>query len=461
MAGAIIVIDQPGGAGAGSPGVARNDLWQNKQINLSCATVNGTYQWDLLDVPPGSGATLTGGGTSTPHFLPDLIGTYRIQLITNGGGPGNVQILVIRVRFSVLGVLQNRGWSPPAFGEQSGESNYGGNTRGWAEEIEYILADIRATLTTLEASNTLVTWTSVRASLAAASSTIPFNAQDLTNFGNIDNVDPFSVLVNGTTIAVLDEAGIGGLADPAPGSQYAATAAYVDDAVAAAVATITAAVTAGFSSLGSQYVPMNRTLNATAPLRINGSGSADLSAHRTLSINAADANNAGTMSGAHYALLAGAVATATGNRLMTRDASADTAVHHLVVERIKSPGTGLAIDGDASLNTGVTIQGSYFGATSSGSSGMDLSVNYAGGAMHLIANSASINLTYGTGGNPDTIRMTGDEFNIQIAKLGFRGQAPVAMPDVTGSLSSDLVGVVQTLLNALQIQGIISNSTTA
>lgn len=144
MAGAIIVIDQPGGAGAGSPGVARNDLWQNKQINLSCAVVNSTYQWDLLDVPPGSGASLTGGGTSTPHFLPDLIGTYRIQLITNGGGPGNVQILVIRVRYNATGVLQNRGWAPPGFGEQASESNYGGNLRGWAPEIEFILADIRA-----------------------------------------------------------------------------------------------------------------------------------------------------------------------------------------------------------------------------------------------------------------------------------------------------------------------------
>jgi hypothetical protein len=146
MAGAIIVIDQPGGAGAGSPGVARNDLWQNKQVNLSCATVNGGYQWDLLDVPPGSGAALVGEGTSTPTFLPDLIGTYRIQLITNGGGPGNVQILVARVRYTQTGTLQNRGWAPPAVGEQAPESNYGGNARGWAEHIEFILADIRTTL---------------------------------------------------------------------------------------------------------------------------------------------------------------------------------------------------------------------------------------------------------------------------------------------------------------------------
>lgn len=146
MAGAIIVIDQPGGAGSGSPGVARNDLWQSKQVNLSCAVVNSGYQWDLLDVPPGSGAALVGEGTSTPHFLPDLIGSYRVQLTTNGGGPSNVQILVMRVRNSSTGVLVNRGWAPPAFGEQSGESNYDGNTRGWAENIEYILTDVNAVL---------------------------------------------------------------------------------------------------------------------------------------------------------------------------------------------------------------------------------------------------------------------------------------------------------------------------
>lgn len=149
MAGAIIVIDQPSGAGAGSPGVARNDLWKLQQINLSCASSNTTYQWDLLDVPPGSGATITGPSTSTPNFLPDLIGTYRIQLITNGGGPGNVQILILRVRYSSVGVLQNRGWAPPAFGEQSGESNYAGNLRGWAEDLEFIFSDALMQITEL------------------------------------------------------------------------------------------------------------------------------------------------------------------------------------------------------------------------------------------------------------------------------------------------------------------------
>src|ERR1700689_3825519 len=55
MAGAIIVIDQPTGAGSGTPGVARQDLWQAQQINLSVGIGgNSTFQWDLLDIPPGS-----------------------------------------------------------------------------------------------------------------------------------------------------------------------------------------------------------------------------------------------------------------------------------------------------------------------------------------------------------------------------------------------------------------------
>lgn len=142
MAGAIIVIDQPAGAGAGSPGVARNDLWQSRQINLSVGTGGNTvFQWDLLDKPPGSAASLTGATTSTPSFTPDLSGTYRIQLITNGGGPGNIQILVARVRFTNVGALLNRGHALPGYGESAGEANYGGNTRGWAPTMEFIEAD--------------------------------------------------------------------------------------------------------------------------------------------------------------------------------------------------------------------------------------------------------------------------------------------------------------------------------
>lgn len=147
MPGAVIVINQPTGAGAGSPDVARNDLWLSQQIELVVGTgSNSTQEWAILDKPPGSAATLTNDDQPTATFTPDVLGTYRIQLVTNGGGPGNVKIKVLRVRKNSAGVIQKRGWALPGLGEAAGESNYVGNLREWAEVFEFIFADIEQTL---------------------------------------------------------------------------------------------------------------------------------------------------------------------------------------------------------------------------------------------------------------------------------------------------------------------------
>jgi len=147
MPGAVIVIDQaapPNGAGPGTPGVSRNDLWNGRQVTLHVGTTgNSSYQWDLIWAPVGSAAELDSPLTETCHFTPDMVGTYRFRLITNGGGADNVSILIARVRFSSTGVLENRGWAYPAFGEKDGENNYTTNTNSWAEIIEYIFEDIR------------------------------------------------------------------------------------------------------------------------------------------------------------------------------------------------------------------------------------------------------------------------------------------------------------------------------
>jgi hypothetical protein len=76
--------------------------------------------------------------------VPDLPGTYRLQLVTNGGGPGNIQILVAAVRYDTFGNLIRRGWLLPAFGEQSNEDNFAGNTRGYAPDFEAIIDDLLA-----------------------------------------------------------------------------------------------------------------------------------------------------------------------------------------------------------------------------------------------------------------------------------------------------------------------------
>ena len=147
MTGALILADQPTGAGLGVAGVARNDLWLGQPIDFSCAEPgNTTFLWELLDAPLGSVATLTTPTLATTSLTAALIGTYRVRLTTNGGGAGNVQTRVFRVRYNSLGVLTNRGWAYPAPHEIDEESNYTGNTRGYAEPFETILEDVRVNL---------------------------------------------------------------------------------------------------------------------------------------------------------------------------------------------------------------------------------------------------------------------------------------------------------------------------
>jgi hypothetical protein len=153
MPGAIIAFNQVQAATPtfGSPGVARNDLWQTggttSPITAYCTTSgNISFAWELLDVPPGSGATLTAPTAGTTDFTPDLPGSYRVQLITNGGGPGNIQVLIAAVRYNDVGVLVNRGWRLPALGEVIGEQNFLGQLRGWDEAWETIFYDLLTTL---------------------------------------------------------------------------------------------------------------------------------------------------------------------------------------------------------------------------------------------------------------------------------------------------------------------------
>lgn len=145
MSGANIVINQarPTTPSLGSEGVARKDLWLGRVVSLvSAEPDNIQYEWAILSKPAGSSATLTDANQSTATFTPDVAGSYRIQLTTNGGGPGNVMVLVAAVTYDNLGVLLNDGRRDPAAGELAGESNWGGNTAGWAEAMSAWFAAI-------------------------------------------------------------------------------------------------------------------------------------------------------------------------------------------------------------------------------------------------------------------------------------------------------------------------------
>jgi hypothetical protein len=145
MPGAIIAFDQlrPTSPSYGQPGVARNDLWLSWQVTCRCTTAGNTsFEWEFLDLPPGSAASLASASTANATFTPDLPGSYRVQLTTNGGGPGNVQILIAAAAYDDTGALVNRGWRIPAFGEALSENNFNNNPRGWSPAMEYIFNDL-------------------------------------------------------------------------------------------------------------------------------------------------------------------------------------------------------------------------------------------------------------------------------------------------------------------------------
>lgn len=143
MPGAVIVADQPTGAGPGTAGNARDDLWYGQAVDLSCSVGGNTsYSWSLVTVPSGSGASLSTPTSATSSFTPDVVGSYIVQLVTNGGGPGNAQRRVLRVRYDNTGALANRGWAYPAHNEVETDST-GIIPAGWDGPIEFVLEDVR------------------------------------------------------------------------------------------------------------------------------------------------------------------------------------------------------------------------------------------------------------------------------------------------------------------------------
>lgn len=156
MPGAIFSITQdrtPDPPAVGSPGVAVRTLWVNRTVTLTVTTSgNSQIVWELLYKPTGSAAAIVGTG-SIVTLLPDLPGTYRVRLVTNGGGPGNEMILLLAVLYDNTGALLNDGHRTPATGELAGESNWDGNTEGWAPDIDYQLAWLKANVDILMASS--------------------------------------------------------------------------------------------------------------------------------------------------------------------------------------------------------------------------------------------------------------------------------------------------------------------
>lgn len=140
---ALIRIDQaanpqPGGIA----GRARKDLILGQPVTLrnSDDTNVSRHIWTMLDVPIGSSATLSSTSSPAVTFVPDVAGSYRVQLVTNDGLAGERDI-------RIAGVVDGFDRLYPAADQRADEANWpigGGqlNENGWAKEVERILRSL-------------------------------------------------------------------------------------------------------------------------------------------------------------------------------------------------------------------------------------------------------------------------------------------------------------------------------
>jgi hypothetical protein len=138
-------IDQSTGAGSGTIGLARKDLWVNQACTLTCTNppAGASFLWEVLYAPPGSTATIINPNSVSATFTPDkLTQSFRMKLTINAGGPGNVFIFIIACTATSTGAPANRTWRTPAVNEQDTEGNFLGNTNGYAPDYDQIIFDL-------------------------------------------------------------------------------------------------------------------------------------------------------------------------------------------------------------------------------------------------------------------------------------------------------------------------------
>jgi hypothetical protein len=107
--------------------------------------VSSSYLWEFLDIPPGSAATITDSTLQTCSFTPDVVGSYRVRLKTNGGLIlSDIQVKIAAITLDFNGATTHRGWRYPAKGELPDEANFNGtNDRGWDPALTEIFEDVR------------------------------------------------------------------------------------------------------------------------------------------------------------------------------------------------------------------------------------------------------------------------------------------------------------------------------
>ena len=140
-----VEIDQPGGAGSGTPGQSRKDLWEGQVCDLVASGFPGgaTFLWALLYAPPGSAATIGSATSSTATFTPDVTHrTFRLSLTVNSGGVGLFVVFLLCSTKNSVGVVVDRAWRTPAFNEQLTDQPFPADVAGYAPDYDNIIQDL-------------------------------------------------------------------------------------------------------------------------------------------------------------------------------------------------------------------------------------------------------------------------------------------------------------------------------
>lgn len=144
MSGAHFRIDQAANiVPTGTVDTARVDVWQDRAVLLVATdTVTGSPQWTLLSGPVGASLSLSGSGTNTATLSAPKPGSYLCEYLVGDGAGANAKRFVIRVTRDTNGLIIDDGQVDPAFQEEEGDDNAGGNTRGWDARTSAIYARV-------------------------------------------------------------------------------------------------------------------------------------------------------------------------------------------------------------------------------------------------------------------------------------------------------------------------------
>lgn len=152
-------LDQPTGAGAGSSGAARDDLWVGRGIELHDvgSGMTTSREWILEDGPPGTSPVISNptAAVATLNDANVFANSYRVTLRYDGVSDPNLgsiyvaknKTFIFRVTKNSSGVVIPRQFPMPAAGELKAESQgiagQGSTGRGHAPVLDALAAGVR------------------------------------------------------------------------------------------------------------------------------------------------------------------------------------------------------------------------------------------------------------------------------------------------------------------------------